>query len=458
VIGIVAGMTCAVILGGSAWLLGLLGPARHNAAPHPSSVASQQPDPSKNTTVSETPVRPSRGSDRDQGPGTVGDRNGGSHGTGPIPDIPGRQPGGDGSSPASHDVSSLLSLRVVHLADWLPKLLSKQQSSEEWVEILDSDFPEFPTVKLLVSKGLGIVAVPPTPPAGKSRVDVRLTKDENGQGASISVKGRKLRVQRQSKSGDELLARLQFCVLLIDSEDPIGSGHERPVRVVLTPVLPAVPLSGSEIEPFKSAGATAFFGVAQSYREILHARVRVDRVSLTILPRENTGWRLNIPAKDFHEKLDWPLEIDWRDGKWPAKFKLLMSPAEETDHPAAIRAQLDPSSAPKQNVGANAKEDEDKPARPPSAAATTAKKGSPKSKAGKKKSAPTGFFPEADSSNEDENSTVGLTKAGDGALLYELFRRYGRVHGSIVISVRNGERDEDVDVLKLDDVPQNVAP
>ena len=94
---------------------------------------------------------------------------------------------------------------------------------------------------------------------------------------------------------------------------------------MLTPLLPTPPLSDSESMPPEWTGATGFFAAAHTFREPLYARIRIDRISLSILPRESGGWQFLDPKAEavLGTELNHLFEINLpKDRKWPATLKV----------------------------------------------------------------------------------------------------------------------------------------
>ncbi len=466
---IVAGITLATVLGLSAAWLWLSRP-RHEASA----------DTPPKALASGIPVRePSPNGGQPQGSGSTDDRNrerrestpdeGNSHETKPKP---------------TATVGSQKTPRIVHLNGWLPEIASKSNGKPgDWIEgydLRELRVPSFSQLKLLSPSELDLKAVTLTKDDGKSVIEVGLTTDDpkiKARNSSIAfrLEGQKLEVQRPSQPSEDLLDRLQFCVVQIDVVQIDPSVDAAPsMWVMLTPLLPVPPLSDSETMPREWTGATGFFAAAHTFRERLYARIRVDRISLSILPRENGGWQLLNPKAEavLGTELTHLFEITLPKGrKWPATLKVW------TDSKKAESADLKNDDT---SEGLADSKKDDKSFRPlvarvepsPSATDPPTKKNDtqnpkglgslePSTKAKLKstrKKAGSRLTDTSEPKNSDENPTEAIEKTDDGALLVELFRRYGRIHGSVVITVKQGQSNQDIEVLRFDNVPDNARP
>jgi len=310
---------------------------------------------------------------------------------------------------------------VYHSNGWLSDIL-RNEESQNWVEVpvegLQIPQPRGVKLRLLSGKGLEPATSSPPDGSGDSGIEVYLPgpgPDQQGKDESVElrVKDGKIELKRRSIPTVELIDRLQLSILEID---PLLES-EASVRILFTPVLPPVPLSDAKIEPFESADANAFFKAIHASKN-LDARVRVHRVSLSILPPGNAGWQVTKEAEaPFGKELNVALPINLPDSRW--SLTINVGPYVDIGRfpgPRAIRAELmDPPS------GAGAKR-----------RANADNNG--------------GQAPE-----QHTSSSGGSKVAEDRDLLLRLFRRFGRVHGAIAIKVNNGESDELVDLLRFGD-------
>jgi len=386
-------------------------------------------------------------------------------------------PAASGSLADSPDAGSK-NPRVVHLKGWLPEILSKAPAPEKWLDVVDLNDPQSPVpqpavLELLTPKELGLKS-----DRSADGTEIRITTGEDGS-VAMRLEGQKLEMRFQSNPSDALLHRLQWSVLGISSKQEGHHASERPVRVVFTPVLSAVPFSSSwEIEPSLLDGAKKFF-IATDHLKELQAKVRIDAVSLSILPRENEGWLVSTRAENA---LGRPLAFDWPGTTWYAKLKVetYFDREDKKDH-SAIEAQLTSLSSTTgasgkagerndlhSNVGQQPKNGEPAPATPKEDKAhRQPPKGGPasdkKTQTEKKEPAPSGRSTPATGTVApvaDEISPDRLKKVNDRVLLSELFRRYGQVHGAIVVSVASpgSDKDVDVEVLRFGNAPKKSNP
>jgi hypothetical protein len=343
------------------------------------------------------------------------------------------------------------------LKTWLPELL-EGGTSNTFVEILnDLDVAEFHSLKLLSGKESGLSFDPLK--GDQDGVGIEVRRVEGGDGTvAIRLKGRKLEVRTSLKSDDDLLSRLQFAVLQIDSL--VGRGPS--LRIVFTPALPALGLAHSGLNhDLRSTPAMAFFAATYDFQKPLTARVKIDRLSLSILPGDNPGWRFPAPENGtLKDPLEAPLELSYaRDRKWSAVLKVstnfgkedvrdlgeedspihaeLTSPSLTGPPPVSEAALAGAGAVAEGNDGGKAKGQQTKP--------FSSSKNKNPPKVGKAKTA----------KPLEEIGADERARLDDGTLLLELFRRYGRVHGSIVVTVNSGESDEEVAVLRFGDPSSN---
>jgi hypothetical protein len=436
-----AGIVLALIAGGSPWWLSMVRPKVADSAPV---AATQLPDAAPIASAPDTPTpTPPTGAPRSGGRNDDGGARPGSGDGSARPGLPGL-PGRPGLPlPDANAVPKLvLAPRNLRVTRWLRGVLSNE-NSDQWVQIPVPDLGKVPpgaTLKLLAGKESGLVATALEKDPGDGGIAVRLAKGGDGA-VALRLKDSKLEGRRQSKPGDDLFDRLQFCVLQIESKLEI----EQPARVVLTPPLPAVPLSETRSTHPAWERAGAFFDAAHQFRGPLNVRVRVDRVSLavTLLSTPDGGWSLSPPADSpLGKELIKPLEIGWPpDGKCATAIHVISNnPREYPDRPA-LSAQLDPPSRARAEQGVEGGEDPSR-IRPPG---TKARPGAAA----------------LDPSSRSNGDRRDPQKAAiDPTLLFDVFRRYGLVHGAIVVRVMDPESKQefDVEVLRFDNDSLRTTP
>jgi hypothetical protein len=459
-IGIGAGFTSAVLLGGFIWLV---------MADHSSS---RNPDPSQaNGSL------PTGGSDRIAGPGgSQGDpptvieptsppeRTGQSGGASESRDGTDTESGSRDQHPlAVQDKSAVKGGRVVHLKDgWLWDLL--KDGKDALVELADKDvLPKSSTLQLRFSKDLGLAFKQKSDGKPDQGIEIRLNDEtarktgERDSSISIRVTDKKLEFRRSGRfdapTGEGLLDRLAFSVLDIIPVQEHQLASAAPVRVVFTPRLHAIPFSDPADAPAEWEGAVAYLAAAKRFQDAVEPRLRVDRVALSIVPGERSWWPFDATksAVPLAGTLTGTVRINGpKGGPWPVDLNV-SAKADGGKRPIVV--QLDPPPAP---AGASNGDDT------PKAEARARKNAARETKA---KTQKRGLRPagqpdreKADAWGDDPNSPEGLSRTADPILLAELLRRYGLVHVSVVIRVSDGPGDKGVEVLRFGTAAPNSQP
>jgi GTPase-associated protein 1, N-terminal domain type 2 len=339
--------------------------------------------------------------------------------------------------------------RIVHLDRWLWYERSEDQSSDDWYGIAKLKLAANARIKdLLLASELGFE----TSPLGDDPGDgIRIHKkghNNRGSWVAFRVKDQALQIRRSPELPEKFEDLLELAVLDIDSP-------EESVRVMLTPVLPAVQLSEVKIEQVEKINLNTLFQAIHDAEGPLDPTLRIDGLSLSILTRMNIPWRFNddpsattklgtelnlsFSIDDDGESFPATLTVDTDFGltgkfHYPIDAKLtIISPAKGATGSLPLREDQKPQKEAKPK-GRRKQNDLDR--KIPAADKTKPKKNGP--------------------AREPDKSEPSASNSRDSdKLLNEFFRRFGRVHGSVVVKVKSGASSEDVELVRFGDVPEN---
>jgi len=290
--------------------------------------------------------------------------------------------------------------------------LKDQPNAEEYVPLLTADLPPDGKATLLAPSSFDM-RLDPLDPAGKAppgNFKIALKTSRGEAVAFFRLHGSGLLWKCRGEPNDELLDALRLCNLEIRS--PSGPGAAPPSRVVFTPLMPAAPTGREWLKKPFSEDLISFCASIYKRRQALKPRLRVERLSLSILPPDNDGWRSVDPGEAVVPN---PVESRFTIGKLAASLGL---------KPHFDRDDQDSGSPPIEvafKVGDG--DDSKNPGK------TT--KSDPK-------------LPDKKREPRDKQLAEG-----DGELIEKMFRRFGEVHGSIVIQTGDDGADQDLEVLRF---------
>jgi hypothetical protein len=387
--------------------------------------------------------------------------------------IPGPESDKDGRKPQATPESTTASRQpeLYHLKSWLWGTRSKSPDAQGWSEIEVEEHADpligaldtgtRPHLRLLPCEGLELI-VKESPDA---EVEVRLRSTQSSEEPVIKLrlKDRKLKV-KGATSSDELFGALQLSILQIDPSLPIDA----PLRIAFTPrMVPPIPLfhasDRGEIprdadgfaKAIGSSDARGFFEAVDRESRNVMAHLRLDRVTLAICNNADKGWELTPNAAVKLEKdLDLVREVAVKNSgvRWSAPIKVSKhhKPADQgqPDDRAAIDAEL--IASPIDDGKKLKSQPSDKGNSSPTSAATSKKKPAKQgtSPQGKKSPEPKPDKATAKSKTETPGSPALVDL--DRELLNRLFQRFGLVHGSIVINVKDGKSDKSIEIDLLE--------
>ena len=387
-------------------------------------------------------------------------------------------------NPPSQSKADLTPLRVVHLQGWLREILSSKQAIEQWVDLLDLDapIPQSASLEILTCTELGLTSTELADDRGDGGLIIQYL-DAGKASVSLRMNKRKLEARVDSTPAIDLLDRLQLSVLEISAKNETRADGGPSLRVVFTPRLaPASFSSKWAIAPHLSDGADRFFSATDKLekRLALKTRLCVDRVSLSIFPRENVGWLFSPSAKTALDTTNENvLAPDLPGGKWKVAFRTYFDRGKVGGHPAIeatltngesltgankarepetaaspvqqLRPKADPVSAKPSAGQENRQRPKASPAKDKKSAATKKEPG---------KTGPATLTAENVAQAPVENTHDLIRTVDQRILLSELFRRYGQAHGAVEILVRsrNSNRERWVEVLRFGDSPPGSTP
>ena len=182
-----------------------------------------------------------------------------------------------------------------------------------------------------------------------------------------------------------------------------------------------------------------------------------DGVSLSILTPRNIPWRFNgdpSTRAKLETSLNLAFSIDDDGVSFPATLTVdnnFDRTANRLPHPIVAKLTI---VSPATRVGGDSRErDDQKPHNEakPTARRTQSDVDSNEPVSAKKKSKGNGLSNKPDKSE----TTASNSREKDVLLLNDLFQRFGRVHGSVVVKVKSGASTEDVEIVRFGDVPQS---
>jgi hypothetical protein len=474
----VAGVAVTSVLGTAAWKLGVIAPAQPKAeAPQKLAQTEQHTDLQTEKPRDSAPAEPAPS----QPPGTKPSEPRDTKPSEARNTKPSEPRDTKPSEPRDSSKRALVSAEttlnsvprghVIRIQQWLAATLEKAPK-DDWAEILNVDeriLPPRPYLRLLISQGSGL----DSPSAQEeSEIEVRRKEEQSGPVKMRLRDGHVLEFYRDEKVNLDVLDRLAYCVLHIGSrlDDPKSPQSAfSTLRVILTPALPAVPLSRSAwaMDPDLEGGANAFFKLTDKLqKKELDARIRIRRMTLSFLPGDETGWPMDQSKEKRAESLIGKelvraIEI-LRDEAWAVDLNVTTHFDRRDRTIAAIVAQLAEHRASSKGLTDEpTDEDNDFIEREPPFGGGDASKekrraqpNQRKAKAAKaaKKANADLIEINAEPNRELRNSELG--KIDSHALIIELFRRYGRLYGSVVVRIQ----DEDVEILTFGKAPIMPKP
>jgi hypothetical protein len=374
------------------------------------------------------------------------------------------------SSPSTTTIAAHRS-PVFRLKRWLLDTLTKADNGT-WVTVLEIEdkylVPPSPCLNLLTSKGSGLESRTLPSDQGEGAIEVVSRERQTGSVKMRLRDGHVLEVLRAEKLDDDLLSRMAYCVLEIRSslEALKTSGVEmRTARVSFTPELPGAPFFKTPwaIDEALSSGAKAFFKMTHKLqKKDLQARIRVHCMTLSFLPEDETGWKIDHKEKraesQFDKKFSKTLELALSDGRWPVELSVATRFDGGEQSSSVIDIELiGPHSSGEQKAAEKPDENDDVLEPGSILGGGAVKKGKGRTLTDRQNRARTARDSkppdqgpvEAKDANSPDRRLGELAKVDPHVFILELFRRYGRLHGSIVVRVQNGSSEEDVEILEF---------
>ena len=390
----------------------------------------------------------------------------------PAPPVAQQIPLPDPNKPALTTLSSTPApsprSTVVRLKQWLVDMLSKAEKGT-WAKVLDiddKDIPPSPYLKLLVGKGSGLES--PQLPSDQG-TEVIQVSSKGTQPSSLKIRlrdGHVLEIQQAERLDRNVLDRLAYCVLEIRSrlEDPkLTQNNFRTARVIFTPALPEVPFFPSDwsIGGELDSGANAFFRLTDKLQKDLQARIRVHRITLSFLPGDETGWKIdrtleNPGESPLGKKFVRTLELELPDGRWPVDLNVTTHFDRTVQTTPPIECELvDSLSSGEKNA---AQKDVAGPKTIFGGDSIEPRKSRTRAQANRARATKDTKRSERQHDEEEDETDPAPRVRQSGkldshAFILELFRHFGRLHGSIVLRVQNGASEEDVEILKFSKAP-----
>ena len=329
--------------------------------------------------------------------------------------------------------------RVMHVPEWLSSALNKDlQGWNDLLTVADADMPSHPRLGLLLGDSSEIESRPlkredvPDLIGGVGDGGIRVKRTPTAgqaKGAlALRIKDTKLQGVFLEQYDQSLVQRLQFGVLeikkgTIDSDDAAAvaaeAGRARRgqennssalVRVVLTPELPPIPLSGAAWLRKKEALEFLDFLATVSADHPRAAPVLiVERVSLSFLPADNVGWRPECPPCAIAAGV-------------PVEFRLELGAPEDKRRPARVTMKFE------RGRGIIAKLI-DEPTE--AGAGDNPEENGPDRKSG------------------EGRANRGAQQQNERALLQDVLRKFGGAHARITFEARGGTADDKIEVLRF---------
>jgi hypothetical protein len=465
---ILTGFALAVVAGGILWRAGLIGPGGGQVLVAQGNRA--EPGVLEPSASAAAVIPRPQAAQAAQEPG----------GGPPAQQIPG--PGGRGASdsqpPSEMEVVNLDGTspkpRVVTVDGWIADKLT-QEDPGAWVQVAaidEREVPMLPMLTVLSSNGSGLGSTPLSNESRDRGVEIVL-KDAAARGSpKLAFRLRKgadkrfVEVERPEKLSEDLLERLPFCVIQIVSDSEAASNRFPAVSILLAPELPGVPIDPEKwkIGTSLEESARAFFKKLHDLQKNVHVRIRIDRVTLSFLPADELGWRINSPVWDVVPGTPSTrvMSLTPPKGRLPVTLNVATHLNDNTLPPIEVKVSgpNPPAKPAPGDTGAGSIGPEVKLSGSGDADSGHAQDGVRTDSSGQKRQrqpqAPRQKNNRAPRKAEEPQPNAEFSpaqrpeKLDDTAFVIEMLRRYGRIHGSVVIRVQNGSsKDQEIEIVRF---------